>query len=276
MVILKRFVKKYKWTALGCLLTGIMLVPIYFIAIYGFMTEEEMFHLPPYLFPPNPTLDSFRMTLVELLPYMKNSFIIASGCLVITLIVVPLAAYPLAHFKLRSAKYIFFLLLLSQMFPIAMIAVPLFLIYNRIGLLNNYSGIILATTIRTIPLCILILTAYIRSIPFELVESAAIDGASIFTAFRKVILPLIAPGMATIAIFAFLLAWGEFVLAVTMLNKEAFQPTTVGLYNYLFYYELNWPALMAGAFIFAVPALIVVTVTGRFIVAGLTAGALKE
>ncbi|MGQ9629313.1 MAG: carbohydrate ABC transporter permease [bacterium] len=276
MKIVKGVAGRYKWTALGFLVVLILLAPVYFIATFGFETVQEMFHVPPYLFPPKPTLEAFRNSLRELLPYMKNSLIVAFGCLLLTLLVAPPAAYSLAHFNPRVSKYIISLLALTQMFPVVMIAIPLFLIYNRLGLINTYLGLILVDATYSIPFCTLVLSAYMRSVPFELVESATIDGASPLGAFLRVVVPIVKPGIATAGAFGFLFAWADFIYALTMTTKASIQPMSVGLYKYIGIYGILWNRLMAGGFIFSIPALAIVTFAGRFVVAGLTAGALRE
>lgn len=276
MKIINNIIHKYKWTALGLLVTAVVMTPIYLIAIFGFENVHEMFHVPPYLFPPSPTLKTYATTFTDLVPYMKNSFIISSGCLFITLLVAPLAAYSLAHFNLRIGKYIIFMLVLTQMFPAVMLAIPLFLIYSNVGLLNTYLGLMLVDATLTIPFCILILSAYIRSVPFEMVEAATIDGASFLTTLLRIVLPIAKSGIATAGIFGFLFAWADFIYALTLTTKETIRPISVALFKYKGLYGIQWNNLMAGGFIFSMLPLVIIIIAGKLIVTGLTAGALKQ
>lgn len=268
--------KRYLYTVVSVFVTALLLAPVYMMIMYSFETLEDMFHLPPYLFPPNPTLKPLLETYEGLSPHIKNSLINAIGVLIITLLIAPPAAYALAHFRLPFGKYVNFGLVLSQMFPVVMLAIPLFIIYTEIGLVNTYPGLILANATYTIPFCTLVLTAFMRSVPFDLVEAALIDGASPVGAFVRVVLPVVRTGLATCAIFAFLFPWADFVYALVITTENALQPMSIGLYKYMELYGLRWNNLMAGGLIFALPALLVVILTGRFIVSGLTAGALKQ
>jgi multiple sugar transport system permease protein len=267
--------KGVRWTIFGVLITALLLAPVYLMIMYSFETLEDMFHIPPYLFPPNPTLKPMIETFTGLRANLWNSIVYSVGTLIITLIVAPPAAYALAHFNLRINKYVNMTLFLSQMFPVVMLAIPLFLIYSRLDLVNTRIGMILANTTYSIPFCTLVLTAFMKSVPFDLVEAALIDGASSFGAFFRVALPIAKSGLATCAIFAFLFPWSDFVYGMIISVDNKMQPMSVGLYKYMELYGLRWNNLMAGGLIFAIPALVIVVLAGRFIVQGLTAGAIK-
>ena len=267
--------KRLTSTVLGAIITIVLLLPVCFMIMYSFETLEDMFHVPPYLFPPNPTLKPLVETFMGLRGNLLNSLVYSVGVLIFTLVITPSAAYALAHFRLRIGKYVTVLLFLSQMFPVVMLAIPLFLIFNEVGLVNTSVGMILANATYTVPFCTLVLTAFMKSVPFELVEAALIDGASAFGAFFKVVVPIIKSGLATCAIFAFLFPWGDFIYGLTISIQNNMQPMSVGLYKYMELYGLRWNNLMAGGFIFAIPALLIVTLAGKFIVRGLTAGAVK-
>ncbi|MFY9302576.1 MAG: carbohydrate ABC transporter permease [Atribacterales bacterium] len=266
----------YIWMAIGIIITILLLFPVYLMIMYGFETLEDMFHIPPYWFPPNITFEPLIETFSGLKSNIINSLIVAIGCLGITLFTAPFAGYALAHHSYRFGKYVNFALILSQMFPVVMLSIPVFIMYSNVGLVNTYAGLILADATYTIPLCTLILAAYMRSIPFELIEAALIDGASHFTTFFRVVVPVAKSGIATSAIFAFLLPWADFLYALVLAIDNKIQPMSVGLYKYMELYGLRWNNLMAGGFIFSIPALVVVTLAGKFIVKGLTAGALKQ
>lgn len=272
----KKKYEKYFLTIIAILITIILLLPVYFMITYAFEKLEDMFHIPPYLIPPIPTLEPLMETLIGLSGHMVSSIIYATGVLLLTLVISPPAAYALAHFDMRINKYFTLVLIFSQMLPVVMLAIPLFLIFNKVGLINTYFGMILADATYTIPFCTLILSAFMRSVPFELVEAAYLDGATPFAAFIKVVLPISKSGLATIAIFAFLFPWADFIFGLTISVQNKMQPMSVGLYKYMELYGLRWNNLMAGGFIFAIPALIVVILAGRFIIGGLTAGALKQ
>ena len=276
MKVNKYKIGDYTWMAIGIFITILLLLPVYFMIIYGFETLQDMFHVPPYWFPPKITFQPFIETFIGLSSNIINSLIIATGSLLITLFTAPFAGYALAHYGFKFGKYVNFTLILSQMFPVVMLSIPIFMMYSNVGLINTRLGLILANATYTIPLCTLILTAYMRSMPFELIEAGLIDGASHFTSFFKIVIPVVKSGIATSAIFAFLMPWADFVYALVITTDNKIQPMSVGLYKYMELYGLRWNNLMAGGFIFSIPALVVVTLTGKFIIKGLTAGALKQ
>ncbi|MCP4399874.1 MAG: carbohydrate ABC transporter permease [bacterium] len=266
----------YKWTILAVIFVGGLLSPLYFVCIYGFESIQEMFHTPPYFFPPHPTLESYREALTNLAPYLLNSLIAALGTLVVTLIVAPPAAFSIAHYLPRRYRtHCHMILLLTQMFPAVMIAIPLFLIFSRFNIVNTRFGLILADSTYSIPFAIIVLSAYFRAIPFELIESALLDGASHLRSFISIVLPVSKGSLATIAIFSFLFGWSDFIYALTLLTSEEKSPVSIGLYLFMGQYGTVWNQLMAGGFIYFLPPLIIILVAGKSVVLGLTSGALK-
>ena len=254
------------WGTIGFLLTAILLIPVYLIITYSFETLQDMYHMPPYLFPPQISFEPIVQVFTDLRPYLMNSFINAVGCLLITLLTAPFAAYALAIFELKYEKEIIFSLTLSQMFPVVMLAIPIFLMYSNVGFTNTYLGLILANATYTIPFCTIVLTSYMRSVPFELIEAAYMDGASPLVTFFRVVAPVAKSGIATISIFGFLFPWADFIYALVITTQNSIQPMSVGLYKYIERYGLQWNNLMAGGLIFSLPALIIVILTGRFII----------
>jgi len=268
--------KEWMWTLIALIPTVLIIMPLYFIAIGGFQTVAEIFHRPPYWFPPHPTLAFYKDALVTLAPYLKNSLIIALGNLVLTLAVALPSAFALAKFRLRWGKATFFLLAFAQMLPATAVIIPLFLIFNNFALINNYLSAILGIGIFTIPFATIILRAYMQAIPTGLVEAAFIDGASLLHVFRSIIIPLSSPAIATAGILTLIMGWGDFIVSLSFLKDQAMQPMSIGLYNFIGQYGVQWNKLMAGSMIFAVPPLVVALLAGKSIVAGLTAGAFKE
>lgn len=268
--------KGWRWTLLVSLVVFIIVIPLYFIAIGGFMSVEEIFRKPPYFFPPNPKLDYYREAFFTLLPYMRNSFLISFGTLGLTLLVSLPAAFVLAKFKLIVNRFANILFTFVQILPFVAVIIPLFLIFTKLKMINNLWGVILGLSVFLVPFAIIILRAYMMSIPTALLEAAVIDGASYFKLFLKIILPLSAPAIASVSILVFLLAWGNFIIPLAFVKERSLQPMSIGLYNFIGQYGVQWNKLMAGSMIYTLPPLIVALIAGKAIVAGLTAGALKE
>ena len=203
----KRKSKEWKWTLIVLIPTIIIISPVYFLTIGGFQTVVEIFHRPIYWFPPHPTLEFYNDAYVTLLPYLKNSLIIALGNLALTLGVALPAAFALAKFRLKLGKPTFFILIFTQMLPATAVIIPLFLIFNNFKMINNYFSAILAISVFTIPFATVILRAYLQGIPTGLIEAAFIDGASLFRVFWSIIVPLSRPAITTAVILTLIMAW---------------------------------------------------------------------
>jgi len=198
------------------------------------------------------------------------------GTVVLALLLGAPAAYAMAHLRLRVATVLMVLLLLmTQMFPEIMLATPLFVLFNRLGLVNTYPGLILADATGAVPFVTLVLRAYLIGVPHELTEAALVDGAGLFGAFWRVILPVAVPGIITAALFVFMGAWGDFTFGLTLTTNTSVQPVALGLYNFIGLHTTAWNDLMAGAVLTALPTTALLIVAQRYISGGLTLGALK-
>jgi len=259
----------------GLVLLAIMLFPVYWVIVSSLETSTQIFHSPPFLFPPTPVLTSYSHAIGALGHYLINSVIICAGTVLLTLVLGAPAAYGLAHLRLRLTLPLVLLLLLTQMFPSVMLATPLFLIFNSLNLVNSYLGLILADATISVPFVILLLRAYLLTVPFELTEAALVDGTTLLGAFMRVVLPVSRGGLVTAALFTFLFAWGDFLFALTLTTRSDIQPVTLGLYTFIGQFSTAWNDLMAGAVFAALPAVILLVVAQRFVSAGLTAGAIK-
>ena len=272
----KKKASNLKWTFIALVPTAIIVAPLYFVAIGGFQSVAEIFHKPPYLFPPNPTLDYYQAAFTTLLSYLKNSIVIALGALSVTLLFALPSAFALAKFHFSLKRPAALVMAFVQVLPATAVIIPLFLIFTRVGLINNYLGAILGISVFTIPFAAIVLNAYIQAIPTGLMEAALIDGAGFLRIFTSIIIPLASPAIATASILTFIMAWGDFIFSLSFLKERALQPMSIGLYTFIGQYGVQWNKLMAGSMIFSIPPLIVALLAGKAIVAGLTAGAFKE
>jgi multiple sugar transport system permease protein len=269
-------ISKISKTIGGLFITALLLFPIYLVLIFSFQTTEEMFRVPPFLFPSALNMSNFIVAVQVLGPYFINNIIIACATLILTLLIGPIAAYALAHYVGAFREHLKVFFLFFQMFPVVMVAIPIFLLFNSLGLVNSYVGVILADATYTVPFCIILLTSFFQSMPFSLVESALIDGAGHLYAFLKIVVPISKAGIASTMVLSFMMAWSDFFFALTLLPSKALQPMSLGLYNFSGMYGTNWPQMMAGGFIFAIPPLIIMMLGNKYVVSGLTAGAIKS
>ncbi len=272
----KKKASNLKWTFIALVPTAIIVAPLYFVAIGGFQSVAEIFHKPPYLFPPNPTFDYYQAAFTTLSLYLKNSIIIALGALSVTLLFALPSAFALAKFRFSLKGPATLVMAFVQVLPATAVIIPLFLIFTRVGLINNYLGAILGISVFTIPFAAIVLNAYIQAIPTGLMEAALIDGAGFLRIFTSIIIPLASPAIATASILTLIMAWGDFIFSLSFLKERTLQPMSIGLYTFIGQYGVQWNKLMAGSMIFSIPPLIVALLAGKAIVAGLTAGAFKE
>jgi multiple sugar transport system permease protein len=219
--------------------------------------------------------NAYAATFADQFPHLITSLIVALGTVVVSLVIATPAAYALAHFHLRLSGILIFCLLLAQMIPAVTLATPMFLIFTKFGLLNSYPGLILADSTYAVPFDVIIMAAFMQSLPYELVESAFIDGTGEWGAFLRVMLPLAVPGIVTAGLFAFLFSWGDFLYGLTIMTTNDIQPISLSIYNYLGQYSSQWNNVMAVATLGAIPAAILLIAFQRYITSGLTSGALK-
>ena len=207
--------------------------------------------------------------------YLKNSFIIASCTTALSVAITCFAAYALARLKFKGKRIILSLVLSVSMFPGIAIISPLFLLMRNLHLLNSYGGLILTYLTFTMPLSMWNLNAYFKQIPFELEESAKVDGATPVQAFVKIILPLATPGMFTVAILTFIASWNEFLYSLVFNNSDKMRTVPVGIAMFPGEYEMPWGDISAAAVVVTVPLIIMVLIFQKRIISGLTSGAVK-
>ncbi|MFP3460659.1 carbohydrate ABC transporter permease [Arthrobacter globiformis] len=231
------------------------------------------------LFPSDPSIENYLTVLqnAEFLLALRNSVIIAVVTTGVALVFASFAAYALARLRMRRKSLILTLILSVTTFPAIAIAAPMFAIWRDIGLYDTLLGLIIPKLTFALPLAIYTLTSFFREIPRELEESAYMDGASPFQAFRKVILPLAVPGLATTAILVFISVWNEFLLAVTLTTSPDARPVPVAIAFFSGASEFDQPlgTISAASVLITIPLVVLVLVCQRRIVSGMTAGAVK-
>ncbi len=257
------------------LVTGLMLFPVYWMVANSFETTQQIFQVPVALTPTQLTFESYVSTWQSQLPHLLTSLTVALGTTLLSLVIATPAAYALAHFRFRVTAVIVFILLLAQMIPTASLTTPMFLIFNQFGLINSYLGLILADSTYAVPFAVLILRAFMFSLPLELTEAAYVDGAGEWGAFLRIMLPLATPGVVTAGLFSFLFAWGDFIYALTLTTNNDIEPISLSIYHYLGQFNNEWGSAMAVATLASIPAAILLILFQRYITTGLTAGAVK-
>jgi arabinogalactan oligomer / maltooligosaccharide transport system permease protein len=208
--------------------------------------------------------------------WLMNSIIVAGMTTVLGVSLACTAAYAFSRFRFPGRRAALMSFLVAQMFPGTLMLIPLYIILVQfLGLGSTYTGLVLLYTVTAMPLCVWMLKGYFDTIPKELEESALIDGASQAMIFFRIILPLARPAVATTALFSFMTGWTEFIQAATFMNREDMYPGPVGLRFFVAGFSQQWGYFAAGALITALPVMVLFLFLQKYIVSGLTAGAVK-
>jgi multiple sugar transport system permease protein len=252
-------------------------LPLIWVFKMSIVTKSELFASPPTILPQTPTSAEYAQVLGDssFQRALINSSIIAGVTTVICLFFGSIAAYAIARLRFRFKGTVMTLILAISFFPAVAIIAPLFIQFTQLGLIDTYASVIITDTVFALPLTIWLLVAFFRELPRDLEEAAKVDGATTIQAFRKVIVPLAAPGVFTTAILTFIFAWNEFLFANTFLFDQSTQPVTVVIPNFATIYTVDYGAQAAAAVVVTVPLVILVLIFQRRIVSGLTAGAVK-
>ena len=262
-------------TGFAVAILGIMLFPVYWMVNASLQPSSALLQIPPRFFPQHPSLSGYRAAIDTQLPHLATSLVVALGTVTLTLLLATPAAYSLAFFRMRVTGILVFGLLLVQIVPGIVIANALYTAFTRIHLVNTYEGLILADTSLAFPFAILILRAFMESIPESLTEAALTDGAGYWRILRSIIVPISRNAIITAGLFTFLFAWADFLFAVTLTNSGSFMPITVSIYQFIGVTTADWNAVMATAVLASIPAAVLLIVAQRHIAAGVTGGAIK-
>ncbi|NDV01086.1 carbohydrate ABC transporter permease [Pseudoroseicyclus sp. CLL3-39] len=276
---------RYSWYEIVLIYLGIFVFLFFMLAPFleGFLVSlkplSQLFSTPYSFWPENGSFEAY-VTMWERIPYFAiyifNSLLIATVATLIVLALVVPAAYAFARFSFRGMPLLLGAFLAVSMFSGAVLLIPLFRLMRTLGILNTYWAMIIPGAAFLIPSAIWLLRTYMMRIPPELNEAAYMDGASQFYTFRRVILPLARPGIIVVAIMTFIGAYAQqFIFALTFNSKTEFMPLPVGLFAFFGRQEVIWNELMAASFVGIAPALVIIFFLQRYLVGGLTAGAIK-
>lgn len=251
--------------------------PAVWILLTSLKTETELLQVPITYLPQAPTLDNYRtaFTAQPILRFMWNSLVVAGGSTALCVLVGALAAYALTRLRIPRRNLIMSALLAVSMFPLISLMVPLFKVMRELSLLNTYPALILPYSVLSLPVCTLVMASFFQDIPPDLEAAAMVDGCSRVGALFKVVIPLSAPGVFTAAILAFVNAWDEFLLALTMMNRVNMRTLSVGITLYQGEFAFPWPLISAALIIALVPICVLIAVFQERVVGGLTAGGVK-
>jgi trehalose/maltose transport system permease protein len=276
-VTLRRILGRVGFYALVAAIIFYTAFPFYWAVISSLKGSGAIFSVE--LFPTDPSFDNYRTLFAEQ-PFARNilnSLIVATVATAISLFLAVTAAYALGRMRFRGNAVMLFAILGVSMFPQIAVLSGMFELVRFLGLYNSLTGLILSYLILTLPFTVWVLTAFMRELPRELEEAAIMDGASPWRVLTRVFLPIMGPALAATGLLAFILAWNEFLFALTftLSTERRTVPVAIALITGASAYELPWGRIMAASVIVTVPLILLVLVLQRWIVSGLTAGAVK-
>jgi len=272
---MQRVRRTWSRTTIGLVLTGLMLFPLYWMVNVSLTRREAI--RSGELYPKAFTLEHYRVVLHDQLPYLRTSLLVGVGTVVLTLMIAAPAGYALSKLLVPGRRVLSFLLIVAQMVPAVVMALGFYTVYSNLGILDTLPGLILADSTLAVPFAVMLFTAFMNTIPQDILQAAQIDGASSWRTFVSIVLPIARNSAVTVSLFTFLWAWSDFLFAST-LNRDGgkLRPITMGLYDYIGSQNQQWGELMATAVLASIPTAILLVVAQKYVAAGLTAGAVKD
>jgi multiple sugar transport system permease protein len=271
--------KNLFYNLIAILLLIALLFPIYWMFATSLKAEQEIFRIPPTFWPQKLNFASYAAQLesgdFNMFRSFSNSLIIAFSSMAISVVLAIPASYGIARYQFKGKSMIVLGFLITQMLPVSVLLTPLFIMFRNMNLYNSLFSAILADSTIGIPFSVLILKNYFASIPKELEEAAYIDGCNRFTAFGKVLIPIAKPGVVVCAVFSFLYAWGDLAYGMTFITDQVKRPITAGIYNFMGQYGTRWSYLTAYAVVTIIPVLLIFIFMQKYIISGMTSGAVK-
>jgi multiple sugar transport system permease protein len=261
----------------GILVALLFLAPYLVMVLDSLRTSTDVKTTPPSLLPRVWQWDTYAQVLGDerFLAWLKTSLIVAAGSTVVVILVAIPAAFMTSRHRFPGRTAFLLLVLVTQMFSPTALVVGLYRQFFELNLINTYGALIITNAAFNLAFAIWILHGFFASIPLEVEEAAALDGASRLQVLRQVMLPLTLPGLVTATIFTFIAAWNEYVVALTLMIDDDRKPLTVGMRAYITGYEQHWDQVFAASVIAVVPVVILFALIEKHLVGGLTAGSVK-
>jgi arabinogalactan oligomer/maltooligosaccharide transport system permease protein len=251
--------------------------PILQIITISLRPGDRLYSTSLALIPEHATLASYRIMLFEkpFLLWVRNSFIVSFAVTVFGVALASTSAYAFSRFRFPGWRAGLYSFLLTQMFPATMLMLPLYVLIRNLGLVNSYIGLVGAYTATALPFCVWTMRGYYDTIPVELEQAALIDGCGPWTAFVRVTLPLASPALAITALFSFMAAWSEFLVARIVMNRQELFTLPLGLASLAGQFQTEWANYAAGSLMVCVPVMVLFVALNRYLVSGLSLGAVK-
>lgn len=263
--------------ALAVVVAFLFVVPVVWVVATSFKPDSEIFAIPPTLLPAEPTLAHFVSVLGDesILRFFRNSLVAAGLATAVSLVLGVPAAFGFARFRYRASGLLLAAVLVTRMFPPVALALPFFLQFRQLGLLDSPVGLAVAYLPVVLPLVIWMLEGFFRDLPEEVLEAARLDGMGSLGSLLRIVVPISRPSIAVATMFGFLAAWNEFVIALSLTRTPAGQTMPVGIGGYITQFQTLWGDMTAASVLYLAPVLVITALAQRGIISGLTAGATK-
>jgi N,N'-diacetylchitobiose transport system permease protein len=277
MRMTRRRVSRVALNATALLLFAVTVFPIYWMVATGFKRGVDILSFEPRWLPLPATLDNFRTAIGK--PFFTtdvvNSMIVVAVTVLVSLGLAFLAALAAARFRFRGRKALVVMLIVVQMVPLEALIIPIYLMLDKANQTDKLTGIIVTYMTFVLPFTIWTLRGFIINIPMELEEAAMVDGCTRAGAFRRILFPLVAPGLVATAVFSFILVWNDYLIAYVLLQSPERQTLGIWLASFTTNHGTDWGGVMAGSTLYAIPVVVFFLLVQRRVVSGLTAGAVK-
>jgi N,N'-diacetylchitobiose transport system permease protein len=272
--------KKPRWVSnsIAVLFSAVWIFPVYWMVNTAFKPRSESMTSTPLFLPRNPTLDNFVVAITQsgFLINLRNSAVVVVATVLLAIILGFFAAAALSRFRFRGRRTIMIVILAVQMLPTTALLIPLFLIFNSIGLLGTYAGLVLAYIATVLPFSIWVMRGFFVAIPMEIEEAAQLDGANTWQVLTRILFPLVAPGVIATSIFAFIAAWNDYIIAYTFMKDQSMYTLPVWLASFVSQNTgTDSGGQMAASVLFSLPVVVFFVIIQRNLVSGMSAGAVK-
>lgn len=252
-------------------------LPVLWMLASSFKSNSEIFEFPPRLVTPGFSLDAYTTILTDpaKLRFFLNSYVVALSVTAATLVVAVLAAYAFSRFEFWGKKTINVVVVSVQAVPPITLLIPYFGLMVTLRLYNTYQGLILTYMVFTLPYAIIMMTGYFNTLPRELDEAVKVDGAGSWTALWRILVPISVPGLVSVGVYTFMIAWNEFLFALTLTRTDDMRTVPIGIQLLMGQHSYEWNEMMAMSILGCVPVLLLFFFFQRFFIGGMTAGAVK-
>jgi len=273
----RRTITRTFFDTIAVLILVVMLFPIYWMVSTALKPGKEILSLTPVWFPSHVTFDNFRSAINY--PFfwndVVNSLTVVLSVVAISIALAFLAAVSVARFGFRGRTAFVVMVIAVQMVPLNALVIPMYLLLDKVGQVDTLLGVIAYYLAIVLPFMIWTLRGFVANVPVDLEEAAMVDGASRVGAFLRIVFPLVAPGLVATAIFGFIQAWNEYIIAYVLLSSSSKQTLTIWLASFTTQHGTDWGGLMAGATLTALPVVVFFLLVQRHVAGGLTSGAVK-